>query len=25
MPEFAFSPDDVADLIAHMKRVAGQR
>ena len=25
MPEFAFSPDDVGDLIAYMKRVSGQR
>jgi mono/diheme cytochrome c family protein len=25
MPEFAFSPDDIADLIAHMKRVSARR
>jgi cytochrome c len=25
MPEFEFSPDDVADLIAHMKRISSKR
>jgi mono/diheme cytochrome c family protein len=25
MPEFEFSPDDVADIIAHMKRISTKR
>jgi mono/diheme cytochrome c family protein len=25
MPEFEFSPDDIADLIAHMKRISAKR